>query len=264
MLQSLGPLQGCHLLSLSNLCLWRMQQPTWAWQKTCRQRMRNNFSRQMQQPTWMWQKTHLAWFEITQQSSCWQTIGIASSCLSHFCQPFGIATSRSTRYQQTIGVADICVSNSGDVVWIRQSTERWNHVEWKQCIQITLMFYRGRSPQVEWKHCFQLALIFYCSSAHEIENFWTLSQLHVEQSSLISLCRFPFSIATSRSTHFLENFCTLSQLHVELSSLISLCRFPFGIATSRSTHCQQTIGTATSCTLNVKKLVIDEQSLMPL
>jgi len=102
-------------------------------------------------------------------------------------------------------------------------------VEWSHHFQLALIFYCGRSPRVEWKHCFQLALVFYRGRAHEI-----------------------------------ENFCTLSQLHVELSSLISLCRFPFGIATSRSTHCQQTIGTATSCSLNVKKLVIDEQSLMPL
>ena len=83
---------------------------------------------------------------------------------------------------------------------------------------LALICYHGRSPRVEWKHCFRLALIFYRSSAHEIENFCTLSRLHVELSSLISLCRFPFGIATSRSTHCLENFCTLSQLHVELSS----------------------------------------------
>ncbi len=157
-------------------------------------------------------------FEITQQSSCWRMIGVAISCSSHFCRPSGIATSWSTHYQQMIGVAKICVSNYGDVVWIRQSTERWNLVGWKQCILLALIFYRGRSPRVEWKHCFQLALIFYRSSAHKIENVCTLSQLHTELPSLISLCRFPFGIATSRSTHCLENFCTLSQMHVELSS----------------------------------------------
>ncbi len=54
-------------------------------------------------------------------------------------------------------------------VLIQQSTERWNLFEWKQCILLALIFYRGRSPRVEWKHCFQLALIFYRGSAHEIE-----------------------------------------------------------------------------------------------
>ena len=62
-----------------------------------------------------------------------------------------------------------------------------HEIEWKHCFQLALIFYRGMSPRVEWKHCFQLALIFYRSSAHEIENFCTLSRLHVELSSLMSL-----------------------------------------------------------------------------
>ncbi len=89
--------------------------------------------------------------------------------LVSFCRPFGIATSWSTHYQQTIGVAKICMSNSVDVVWIQQSTERWNHVEWKQCILLALIFYCGRSPRVEWKHGFQLAMICYCSRSPQVE-----------------------------------------------------------------------------------------------
>ncbi len=33
-------LQGCHLLGHSRICLWRIQQPTWMWKKTCHWRIR--------------------------------------------------------------------------------------------------------------------------------------------------------------------------------------------------------------------------------
>ena len=88
------------------------------------------------------------------------------------------------------------------LLWIQPSTERWNHVEWKQCILLALMFYRGRSPQVEWKHYFQLVGS--------------------------SPCQSPLSIATSQSTHceWTIGSATSCSLYIELSCLMSLLKIP--------------------------------------
>ena len=125
--------QGCHWVILSNLCLWRMQQPTWAWQKTCRQRMRHIFLRQMQQPNWMWQKTYLAWFVLSSEtclapSELLSEMWWAHSRLSYLillCRsPFGIAMSQSTHHQRTIGFAVICLSNAKTLIRSPQICEQ--------------------------------------------------------------------------------------------------------------------------------------------
>ncbi len=124
--------QSCHLLILSNLCLWRMQQSTWAWQKTCHQRIRHYCSRRMQQPTWMWQKTHLAIFDLLSEV-CWASSELLSemqwahspSSLILLCwSPFGIAMSQSTHCQQMIGFVVIYSSNAKSLVGSPQICEQ--------------------------------------------------------------------------------------------------------------------------------------------